>query len=352
MRQLNDRLTVRDGADILRWIMIKISSQCCIAALRFVALLAVSTGLFCALAVAADNYPQRSIRLIIPYPPGGAGDIVGRMLGLRLGERIGQQFVIDNRGGGGQVIATEMTAKAAPDGYTLLLASATHGVNPGLRDKLPYDSIRDFSPITLVASSPLVFVANPSLGVGNIRELVAAAKAKPGAISYGSSGPGTGGHLAVELLNWLAGIKLVHIPYKGAGPALIDLVAGQVQVVCTSPLPAMPHVRAGRLRALAMTGTTRSRAAPEIPTVAEAGYGAYQASLWYALLGPVKMPAPIVKRLHADAVAVIKSQDMTDQLMAQGAEPVGNNPQELELFMRSEIERWTKVIKQAQIRAD
>ena len=300
----------------------------------------------------ADAYPQRSIRLIIPYPPAGAGDIVGRMLSIRLGERLGQQLVIDNRGGGGQVIASELTARAAPDGYTLFLASATHGVNPGLRDKLPYDSIRDFTPITLVASSPLVFVANPSLGVGSIKELVAAAKAKPGAIIYGSSGPGTGGHLAVELLNWLAGIKLVHVPYKGAGPALIDLLAGQVQVVCTSPLPAMPHVKAGRLRALAMTGTTRSRAAPEIPTVAEAGYGAYQASLWYALLGPAKMPAPVVKRLHADAVAVIKSPEMAEQLLAQGAEPVGNTPQELEAFMKGEIERWTKLIKQTNIRAD
>ncbi len=301
---------------------------------------------------AADGYPQRAIRLIIPYPPGGAGDIVGRMLSARLSERLGQQLVIDNRGGGGQVIATEMTAKAQPDGYTLLLASATHGVNPGLRDKLPYDSIRDFSPVTLVASSPLVFVAHPSLGVTNIKELVALAKTKPGVITYGSSGPGTGGHLAVELLNWLAGIKLVHVPYKGAGQALIDLVGGQIQVVCTSPLPAMPHVRAGRLRALAMTGLTRSRAAPEIPTVAEAGYGGYQAGLWYALLGPAKLPAPVVKRLHDDAVAVTRSQDMIDQLLAQGAEPVGNSPQELEAFLRAEIERWTRVIKQAHIKAD
>ncbi len=303
-------------------------------------------------ALAADGYPQRAVRLIIPYPPGGAGDIVGRLLSARLGERLGQQIVIDNRGGGGQVIATEMTARAPADGHTLFLASATHGVNPGLRDRLPYDSIRDFSPITLVASSPLVFVAHPGLGVNSISELVAAAKAKPGAISYGSSGPGTGGHLAVELLNWLAGIKLVHVPYKGAAPALIDLVGGQVQIVCTSPLPAMPHVRAGRLRALAMTGSVRSRAAPEIPTVAEAGYGAYQASLWYAMLGPAGLPPAVVKRLHADTVAVIRSAAVGEQLMSQGAEPVGNTPQELETFMRGEIERWTRVIKQAQIRAD
>ena len=352
-KQSNPCLTGRDRVDTLQ--RMTTSKKYCSTSLVLGAI-ALCVAAFATnaanAAVTAEAYPQRAIRLIIPYPPAGAGDIVGRMLSSRLGERLGQQMVIDNRGGGGQVIATEMTAKAAPDGYTLLLASATHGVNPGLRDKLPYDSIRDFSALTLVASSPLVFVAHPALGVSNIAELVAAAKAKPGVITYGSSGPGTGGHLAVELLNWLAGIKLVHIPYKGAGPALIDLVGGQIQVVCTSPLPAMPQVRAGRLRALAMTGSTRSRAAPEIPTVAEAGYGAYQASLYYALLGPAKMPPAIVKRLHAEAVAVIKSQEVSDQLLAQGAEGGGSTPQELEAFLRADIDRWTKVIKQAQIRVD
>ena len=271
---------------------------------------------------AAQVFPDKPIR-IVTGGAGGGNDVLARLIGQGLTASWGQQVVVDNRPSG--VIPGEITAKAAPDGYTLLLASATHGVNPGLRDKLPYDSIKDFTPITLVASSPLVFVAHPSLGVSNIKELVAAAKAKPGVITYGSSGPGTGGHLAVELLNWLAGIKLIHVPYKGAGPALIDLVGGQIQIVCTSPLPAMPHVKAGRLRALAMTGSTRSRAAPEIPTVAEAGYGAYQAALWYALLGPAKMPPAVVKRLHGDAVAVIKSQEMIGQLLAQGAEAGGKD---------------------------
>ena len=304
-------------------------------------------------ASAADTYPQRAIRLLIPYPPGGAGDIVGRLLGVRLGVSLGQQVVVDNRGGGAQVIATEIVAKAPPDGYTLFLASATHGINPGLQKKLPYDSIKDFAPITLVASSPLVFVAHPSLGVSTIQELVAAAKAQPpGRINYGSSGPGTGGHLAVELLSWMAGIKFTHVPYKGAGPALLDLIGGQVQLVCTSPLPAMPHVKSGKLRALAMTGRTRSRATPEIPTVAEAGYSGYEASLWYALLAPARTPAPIISLLHTQTVNAIKSSNVTAQLLAQGAEPVGNSPRELDAFLRAEIDRWTKLIERANMRAD
>jgi tripartite-type tricarboxylate transporter receptor subunit TctC len=301
----------------------------------------------------AETYPQRSVRLIIPYPPGGAGDIVGRLLSAKLTEALGQQVVVDNRGGGGQIIATEITAKAPPDGYTLFLASATHSINPGLRrGKLPYDSIKDFAPITLVAESPLVFIAHPSLGVGNIKELVAAAKARPGRINYASSGPGTGGHLSVELLKFQTGIDLVHVPYKGAGPALIDLIGGQVQMMCTSPLPAMPHVKSGKLRALGMTSAKRSRAAPDLPTIAEQGLPGYESSLWYALVAPAATPSAIIKRVHADTVKILKSPEMAEQLMSQGAEPVGNSPQELSRFIKAEIDRWTRVITQANIRAD
>lgn len=301
----------------------------------------------------AEAYPQRAVRLIIPYPPGGAGDIVGRLLAVRLTDALGQQVVADNRGGGGQIIATELTAKAPPDGHTLFLASATHGINPGLRrGKLPYDSIKDFAPITLVAESPLVFVANPSLGVSNIKELVAAAKAKPGAINYASSGPGTGGHLSVELLKYHTRVNLVHVPYKGAGPALVDLVGGQVQMMCTSPLPAMPHVKAGRLKALAMTSRERSRAAPEVPTVAEQIGSSYESSLWYALLAPARTPPPVIRRVHAETVKILKLPDLSAQLLALGAEPVGNSPQELAKFIAEEIRRWTTVVEQANIRIE
>src|SRR4051812_43276820 len=219
----------------------------CPKALVAVALLLIGVG-------AHAQYPQRAVRMLIPYPPGGAGDIVGRLLSAKLTDAFGQQVVVDNRGGGGQVIATQLAATAPPDGYTLFLASATHSINPALRKNLPYDTLKDFAPITVVAQSPLVFVANPSLGVGSIKELIAAARAKPGRINYASSGPGTGGHMSIELLKSMTGIDLVHVPYKGAGPALVDVIAGQVQLMCTSPLPAMPHVKSGRLRALAMTG--------------------------------------------------------------------------------------------------
>lgn len=310
----------------------------------------LGASMFQAKALAAEVYPQRAIRLIVPYPPGGAGDIVGRMLGAKLGDALGQQIVVDNRGGGGQLIATQLAAKAAPDGHTLFLASATHGINPGLRKDLPYDSIKDFSPITLVADSPLIFIAHPALGVGNIQELVALAKSRPGRINYASSGPGTGGHLSVELLKWMTSIDMVHIPYKGAGPALADLIGGQVQVMCTSPLPALPHVKSGRLRGLAMTGRSRSRAAPDIPTVAESGVPGYESTLWYALLAPAATPQAIIKKLHAETVRVIRSPDVTAQLLAQGAEPIGNRPGDLAKFLRTEIDRWTKLIQQADIR--
>ena len=309
--------------------------------------------LFQAGAWSADAYPQRAIRLIVPYPPGGAGDIVGRMLAARLTETLGQQVVVDNRGGGGQVIATELAAKAQPDGHTLFLASATHGINPGLRrGKLPYDTLKDFAPITLIAESPLVFVAHPSLGVANMKDLVAVARAKPGRINYASSGPGTGGHLSVELLKYHTGIDLVHVPYKGAGPALTDLIGGQVQMMCTSPLPAMPHVKSGRLKALGMTGRTRSRAAPDVATVAEQVVPGYESSLWYALLAPAATPQAIIKRVHAETVRILKTPEVTGQLLSQGAEPIGSDPQELRKFVAAEIERWTKVIERANIRAD
>ena len=306
---------------------------------------------FIAPAQAADRYPQRPVRLIIPYPPGGAGDIVGRMLGNSLVTAFGQQVVNDNRGGGGQIIATQIAANAAPDGYTLFLASATHSINPALRKSLPYDTLRDFAPITLVAQSPLVFVVHPSLKAASIKELIALAKTQPGRINYASSGPGTGGHMSVELLKSLTGIDLVHIPYKGAGPALVDVVAGQVQIICTSPLPAMPHVKTGRLRALGMTSLTRSPAYPEVPAVAESVPG-YQSTLWYALLAPAGTPQAIIKKVHGETGKALAAPQMRERLLALGATPVGNSPQELQNFVRDEIAMWTRLVRQTNIRLD
>jgi tripartite-type tricarboxylate transporter receptor subunit TctC len=273
------------------------------------------------------------------------------MLATSLSAGLGQQMVNDNRGGGGQVIASQIAAGAPPDGYTLFLASATHSINPALRNNLPYDTLKDFVPITLVAESPLVFVAHPSLKVGSIRELIAAAKAQPGRINYASSGPGSGGHMSVELLQSLTGINVVHIPYKGAGPALVDVVAGQVQIICTSPLPSMPHVKSGRLRALGMTSLARSPAYPDIPAVSETVPG-YQSTLWYALLAPAKTPPAIIKRVHDETLKSLAAPQMREQMLALGATPVGNSPQELQIFISKEIQMWTRLVKQANIRLD
>ena len=296
----------------------------------------------------AGSFPNRPVRMIIPYPPGGAGDIIGRLLGAKMRSMLNQPIVIDNRGGGAQVIATELTAQAPPDGYTVLLASTTHSINPALR-KLPYDTFNDFTPITLVARSPLVFVAHPSLGVSTIQQLVAKAKQEPGKINYGSSGPGTGGHLSVELLKSMAGIDMTHIPYKGAAPALTALLAGQVQIVCTSPLPAMPQVKTGQLRALALTSVKRSPLWPDLPTVAESGYPTYQSTLWYALIGPAHLPADVVTALNESAVRALRSADVLEQLRRQGADAVGDSPQELDAFLHEEVDRWSRLIKTAHI---
>ena len=300
---------------------------------------------------AADAYPQRAIRLIIPFSPGGGADIIARLMSAKLAEGLGQQIVIDNRPGGGSVLGTELAARANPDGYTLVLVASAHALNPGLLDKLPFDSIRDFSPITLAVDTPLVFVVPASLPVANMRELIALAKSQPKRVIYGSSGQGTAGHLATELLSYKTGISMVHVPYKGASQALTDLLGAQIQVVCTSTLPALPHVRSGKLRGLAVTTASRSHAAPDIPTVAEAAsIPGYRASTWYALLAPARTPAPIVGKLHSTAKAALQSPAVTEQLAAQGAEPIANTPDELKRFLQSEIDVWTKVIKAANIR--
>jgi tripartite-type tricarboxylate transporter receptor subunit TctC len=300
--------------------------------------------------VSADGYPNRPIRLIIPFAPGGATDVVARILGSKLTEKLGQQIVMDIRPGAGSVLGTDIGAKASPDGYTIVLVATAHVLNTGLLARLPYDAITDFSPISMVVESPLIFLVPPNLGVNTIGELIATAKAKPGSMSYGSAGQGTSGHLATELLKLRAGIQMIHVPYKGAGQALIDLLGGQIQMLCTSTVPSLPHVRTGKLKGIAVTTRTRSRAAPEIPTVAESGLPGFQATTWYALLAPAKTPEPIIKTLHLALTQVLRTPAVAEQLIAQGAEPMPNSPDELRHFFKNEIEIWTKVIKQANIR--
>jgi len=294
----------------------------------------------------------RPLKMIVPYPPGGAGDIVARMLTNPFSQALGQSVVVDNRGGGAQLIATDLAAKAAPDGYTLFLASTTHSINPSLIKQLPYDSLKDFSPITLVASSPMVWLVHPSVGVNTMGELIAKARANPSAINYGSSGPGSGGHLAVELLKSMSGVQMTHVPYKGAGPALSDLLSGQIQVVCTSPLPAMPHVKSGHLKALAMTSAKRTALAPELPTVAEGGFPDYQATLWYALMVQSRVPQHIQAKLYESVSKTLKGAETSDQFKGQGADVAALTPQATDAFIRAEMQRWSTLITHAQIKMD
>lgn len=298
---------------------------------------------------AAEAYPQRPIRLIVPSLPGGALDAVGRIVGSTLEEALGQRIVVDNRPGGGGVIGTELAARANPDGYNLLIVNVSFTTMPGLLKKLPYDPIKDFSPISLFAKSPLIFVVPPSLGVSTIRELIKLAKSRPGQFNLGSAQLGSSGHMAAELLMWKAGIDLVRISYKGAAQALIDLVAGRIHVMCTSPLPAMPHVKTGKLRALAQTDSTRSPAMPDIPTVAETVPG-YESTTWYALLAPAATPPPVIKQLYLEMARIARSPTVSKILVTQGAEPIGSSPQELAKFLITEIDRWTEVIERAKIR--
>jgi tripartite-type tricarboxylate transporter receptor subunit TctC len=314
----------------------------------------VIAGLGIALCSAAfaQSYPTRPIRLIVPYPPGGATDIIARGVADKVGHTIGQQVVVDNRGGGAQIIGTDLVAKAAPNGYTILLASVTHSINPGLQPKLPYDSIRDFAPITLMASGANVLVVHPSVAARSTKELIALAKSRPGQLNYASSGNGSGGHLAAELFKTMTDTDMTHVPYKGGGPAYVDLVAGQVNLMFTSPVPTLPHVKAGKLRALATTGAGRSPAMPDLPTIAETGLAGYEASLWYGILSPAGMPAPVVSLLHKHIVAALRQPEMKERFGPLGVEIATSTPEEFLQHIQRETAKWTKVIKAADIKPD
>jgi tripartite-type tricarboxylate transporter receptor subunit TctC len=300
----------------------------------------------------AQTYPSKPIRLVLAFPPGGSADVVARLIAPKLSEQLGQPVILDHRGGGRQIIASEIVARATPDGHTLFLQGVTHVINPGLLRKLPYDTLNDFSPVSMVMDSPLVFVAHPGTGLRDIQQLIARARSSPGTLNYGSSGPGTGGQLAVELLKFMSKIDLTQVPYRGAGPALVALLGGQVHLICTSPLGALPHIQSGKLQALAVTSQSRSHTLPAVPTVTESGVAGYHATVWYALFGPARMPSAIIDRLHAETVRAVRSADVTQRLHALGADPVGNRPGELAKFLGAEIERWTTLIRQANISAD
>jgi tripartite-type tricarboxylate transporter receptor subunit TctC len=301
----------------------------------------------------AAGYPNRPIRLIVPSTPGGSVDMLARTIGPRLNERWGQQVVIDNRSGAGGVIAAELTAKALPDGYTLIMATiASMATNVSLSRNLPYDPVRDFAPITLVASQQLVLLANPGFAAKSVPELIQLAKAKPGQIAFATAGNGTGGHLTGELLKLLAGIDLLHVPYKGSAPALVDVISGQVPLTFISVITGLPQIKSGRVRALAVSGRRRSPALPEVPTMAEAGVRGYESSTWYGVLAPKATPRGVVMKLNGEIVAILRLPEVKDRLLAEGAEPVGNSPEQFGEFIKSEIAKWGKVIRAAGLRAE
>ena len=300
----------------------------------------------------ADAWPAKPIRLVIPFAAGGGTDIVGRLLAQRLADRLGQPVLADNRAGAGGNIGTEAVAKAAPDGYTLLLAYASHASNVGLYTKLPFDPIADFAPIGMIATLPNLLVVHPDVPARNVEELIALARAQPGKLNYGSGGVGTPNHLSAEMFKAAARIDIHHVPYKGIGPSNVAQLAGEVQLSVPGLFTVLPHVRAGKLRALAVTSRARSAVAPEVPTMIEAGLPDFEAVSWYGLLAPAKTPSAILTRLNRELVAIVADPAFRDTLLKQGNEPETGTPQQFGERIAADIARWSQVIRAAGIKAD
>jgi tripartite-type tricarboxylate transporter receptor subunit TctC len=301
----------------------------------------------------AQTYPAKPVRLIVPFAPGGGTDILGRMLCQKLTEALGQTFLVDNRGGAGGIIGAELAAKAPADGYTLLLGSpGPLTINPALQPRMSYDSLRDFAPITLATISAFTLVVHPALPVRSVKELVALAKAKPGRLNYGSGGNGSVAHFSVEQFKALAGVNIVHIPYKGSNPSLTDLVAGQLQMTIENMPVTLPYVRSGRLRMLAVGTKTRSAFVPELPTIDEAGVRGYESSTAFGVLAPAKTPSAIVASLNAELVKALRGADIKEKLTGLGMEPVGGTPEQYSAHIKEELAKYARIVKAAGIKAD
>ena len=301
----------------------------------------------------AQAYPAKPIRLIVTFPPGGSTDIVARIVALKLGDRLGQQVVVENRGGAGGTIGTEVVAKATPDGYTLGVAStSTHAVAPSVYTKLGYDPVKDFAPISLVAVSPYLLVVHPDVQVKSLQEFVAYVKARPGKLNYASAGTGSTTHLAMEMLKSAGGIYIVHIPYNGNGPAGTAVIAGQVEALFGSLPAVLPHAKSGRVRPIAVGTPKRSPSLPDVPTVAESGFPGFDASLWLAIMAPAGTPPAVVERLHKEIVAVIGSPDAADALGKAGAEPLTSTPAELASMVKDGVGKYATIVKQAGVKAE
>ncbi len=297
-------------------------------------------------------YPSRPIRLIVPFPPGGSNDIVARMVATQLGERLGQQVVVDNRGGAGGVLGSDLAAKSPPDGYTLLLISVAYAFGPALYKNLPYDPERAFAPVGILGSGAAALTVHPSLPVNTVQELIALAKAKPGALNYASAGVGSLQHLACALFMIQAGIDVVHVPYKGGGPAMADVIAGQAQIVMPSLIQVVPHIKSGRLRVLGTSGTRRSAVLPDVPTIAESGVPGYEAHNWWGILAPAGTPAPVIEKLHKDLTSVLSSRETEKRFETEGAEVVRMTPAEFGRFISAELVKWSRVAREVGIKAE
>jgi len=299
----------------------------------------------------AQGYPAKPIRWISPWPAGGANDIFSRAIGQRIGESLGQQVLVDNRPGAAGTIGSDIAAKAPADGYTLVMGSSpTHAIAPALYPALPYDPLRDFSAVTLVGSVPNVLVLHPSVPAKTVKEFIAVAKARPGKLNFASTGNGTSQHLSAELFKFMAGLDMVHIPYKGTAPALTELVAGQVDLAFENMPALIPHIQAGRLRALAVTTTKRSAVMPELPTIAEAALPGYDASVWFGVFAPAGTPRPVIDRLHGEILKALQTQDLKSRMIAMGTEVSGMGPDDFSAYVRKEIPKWANLVKAAGVK--
>jgi len=321
---------------------------------RHIALILAAFSLFAAAGGArAQAWPSKSIRFVIPYPPGGASDVTARTLGIKLSEALGQPVVIENRPGANGIIALENVAKSPPDGYTLLMANlGPNAINAAVYSKLPYDSIKDFTPVMLTTLVPQILVVNPALPVASVKELIALAKAQPGKLNFASAGNGASNHLSGELFKSMTGVQLTHVPYKGDTPAMTDVIAGQVAMMFPTAIAATPHVKSGRLRALAVTSRKRIGSLPDLPTVEEAGVPGFEAVSWGGVMGPGGMPRDIVVKLHAELARILKMPDVSEKLTGLGAEIVASTPEEFAAYLQAEIAKWGKVARDANVKLD
>ena len=320
---------------------------------RLAATVLAAICVLAASSAAAQTYPGKALRLIVPFSPGGGNDTVARSLAQQIGGSLGQPVVVDNRAGAGGVVGADSAAKAAPDGYTLFLGGVgSHAVNPSLYPNLPYDPIKDFAPVSLIASAPSVLVVNQGMAARSLSELTAMAKANPGKLNYATNGNGSSSHLATVLYESMAGVQMVHVPYKGLAPALTDILSGQVQLMFNSIVALVPQIKAGKVRALAVTSRNRSALLPEVPTLSESGLAGYEAGSWYGVLVPAGTPREIVMRLNAEIVRAVKQPELRERLAAEGADPIGGTPEEFAAHIKIELARMGKLIRDARIKAE